>query len=170
MSAINRPPLGLQGLLGSKNFGDNPSELARTVQPTLDMLPFMGGTTLRGNRISGGRTTLGLIAQLPVPSDEVWAMIALSCGRAAGFTGGGGSIKVALSIDNTAGPFSGHTQFISESPEETVAGTEWFTHSLMFPTPLWLEPNTDLSAYFTVNTLVNPDSMTLFALYYAMPA
>ena len=39
-SRINRPPVGLQDLLGSQSFGDNPNELLQFVTPTLDLEQF----------------------------------------------------------------------------------------------------------------------------------
>jgi len=64
MSKINTPPLGLQNLLGSQNFGDNPSELGQTVAPTLDLLPFYGAGLIRSKQTSGGRSDEGIISSV----------------------------------------------------------------------------------------------------------
>lgn len=65
MSQINRPPTGLQQLLGSQNFGVNPNELERTVQSTVDLVPFLGSQTLRKASNQGSRATTGEVCTIP---------------------------------------------------------------------------------------------------------
>ena len=77
MSKINAPPLGLQDLLGSQNFGDNPDELARTVFGGVDLIPFLGSTRISYDRATESNTlTLGGgIAPLAVPEGEAWLLL-----------------------------------------------------------------------------------------------
>lgn len=73
MSRINRVPFGLQDLLGSTNFGDNPSELAPVVAPTLDLNLWLASERREatyGNLVAG--TSDGVGGQLVVPEGEMW--------------------------------------------------------------------------------------------------
>jgi hypothetical protein len=64
MSKIHRPPRGLQHLLGSQSFGQNPDELAQNVQPTLDMTGFYSAELLKTatkNTMMSGEGVVGQI-------------------------------------------------------------------------------------------------------------
>lgn len=41
MTQVTRVPFGLQDLLGTKSFGENPSDLSQTIAPTLDLTAFL---------------------------------------------------------------------------------------------------------------------------------
>lgn len=64
MSQVNRPPTGLQQLLGSQNFGDNPDQLLNEVRPTLDLLPMYGSGLLRKKTGTGARTNTGEVCNI----------------------------------------------------------------------------------------------------------
>lgn len=74
MSRINRVPYGLQDLLGSQNFGDNPSELGGVVSPVLDMYQFMKLERREFviNAAGSTRTTPGNFSNIVVPQGEIW--------------------------------------------------------------------------------------------------
>lgn len=81
MSQVNKPPLGLQDFLGSQNFGKNPSELAQTLIPTLDLFPFLSVYDLE--------TTTGAtesvfndksLAEITVPEGEFWMLDSIGIG------------------------------------------------------------------------------------------
>lgn len=72
-------PFGLQDLLGSQNFGDNPSEMGQVVAPTLDMRMFYHPE--RRNIFCGIVSVTtgnnGLITSFAVPSNELWFVTAV---------------------------------------------------------------------------------------------
>lgn len=74
-SQITRVLFGLQDLLGSKNFGDNPAEFGEIVIPTLEMFPFL--STERSVITSTDVVTLvdeGDIGSMVVPQGELWLL------------------------------------------------------------------------------------------------
>lgn len=78
MTAINQPPRGLQDLLGSQSFGDNPSELARVVVPGVELYPFWATdkeSYLRSSNVLTGR---GVAVSTTVPIGEIWIPRAIS--------------------------------------------------------------------------------------------
>jgi hypothetical protein len=72
MSRINRVPFGLQDLLGSQNFGDNPSELSGVVAPTLDMGMFLTAERTNYAYKAVAISNNGLVTSFVVPEGEVW--------------------------------------------------------------------------------------------------
>lgn len=80
MSKINRPPVGLQDLLGSKNFGENPAEFLQTVRPIVDLFPFWASQQFRVAKAANTSAGLGSVVELQVPADETWAVISASFG------------------------------------------------------------------------------------------
>mgnify|MGYP000431930982 CR=1 FL=1 len=77
MSQINRPPIGLQGLLGSQNFGTNPSELSQIVSPGIDLFPFWASQGLKFDKQTGSAAGVGSLIETQVPDGKTWAV--LSC-------------------------------------------------------------------------------------------
>lgn len=100
MSRINQPPWGLQDLLGSKNFGDNPSELAETVIPSLDMVDFLTADKIDYEREAGFGTARGDNIAIVVPEGELWMMMEAS---GVGIPSAAGD-SVSLEIDIIAFP------------------------------------------------------------------
>lgn len=79
MSQINRVPWGLQYLLGSKNFGKNPAQLAESVAPVLDMSPHLAYETLATETdYQAGLTTEGEYAEIVVPDNEAWQLLVVA--------------------------------------------------------------------------------------------
>lgn len=64
MSKIHRPPRGLQHLLGSQSFGQNPDQLVQSVQPTLDMTAFYAGELLKTQTVNTMVSADGVIGQI----------------------------------------------------------------------------------------------------------
>jgi len=81
-SRINTPPIGLQDLLGSQAFGDNPSELLELVQPTLDLLPFLSEGKLDAHRVSEDLVSPIQATTLSIdqPQGELWIPLTFSVG------------------------------------------------------------------------------------------
>lgn len=75
MSQINRPPIGLQSLLGSKNFGSNPNELSGAVLPMVDLFPFWGSQVLKFGKDEQTGSGTAIAAELEIPSGKTWAVI-----------------------------------------------------------------------------------------------
>jgi len=78
MSKINSPPVGLQSLLGSKNFGENPDDLLREVRPTVDMLPFWGSQRLRFDQTVAIQAGVGSMVERQIPLGESWLVLSAS--------------------------------------------------------------------------------------------
>lgn len=171
MSAINRPPLGLQGLLGSQNFGDNPSDLLQQVRPTIDLFPFLGSQVLSQRQIQGGRVDQGLIVTQPVESGEVWAIVGAS-----GFCDPSGpgpytlSMAIGLNDLNNVSAVGG-THYMAQTRQATgQAGNHFQSVSWNPPQPLILESDTAIELWWMSANLAAPDTCTLSVLYYALPA
>jgi hypothetical protein len=64
VSQINRPPQGLQYLLGSQNFGVNPNELITTIQPTVDVSDMLASQLVRSASGSGARVDEGEVCAI----------------------------------------------------------------------------------------------------------
>lgn len=105
MSRINRPPIGLQGLLQSKNFGVNPNELSQVVQPTIDLFSFLGVWEF-DSAITAEFTVAGesQFASFVVPQNEVWLVesVFVSC-RWDNAPTAGDSIHYSAALDNVFG-------------------------------------------------------------------
>ena len=79
MTGINRPPLGLQDLLESQNFGANPRELLLEVRPTLDMLGLLKWRGVsRQNSSNTGVTAINQNTQVDIPNNEIWETLAFA--------------------------------------------------------------------------------------------
>lgn len=81
MSQINRVPFGLQDLLGSKNFGTNPSQLGQVVTPTLELWDFLKYER-RARVISAGGFATAVTQQIElfvIPDTEIWLVEQVGC-------------------------------------------------------------------------------------------
>lgn len=78
MSQINRPPKGLQDVLGSKNFGVNPNQLSQSVVPTVDIGQFYTADLMDIARDDVTNLTLLDQAELTIPTGEVWFVYKLN--------------------------------------------------------------------------------------------
>jgi len=164
MSQINRPPLGLQNLLGSQNFGDNPRELAGAVAPTLDMMSFYGSGILRMRRISGALATEGEIAQYEF--DDRVALLSLAGWQQAGASGAH-TCQLGLAISgppNESLPVDQPHQLAQTFPFAHT-GTSQPVACYTFPTPLVVEAGTKVHLYWLTNP-GNVNSVQMTILFY----
>lgn len=78
MTQITRVPVGLQNFLGTQAQGKNPSELAQTVVPTIDLDQFL--SIQQEEWIGAGFTpfTIQGFESFDVPENEVWLLRTLS--------------------------------------------------------------------------------------------
>lgn len=77
MSTIQRAPGGLLELLAAKTSGWQPGELARDLQPTLDMLQMFGLNTVRHSSSQNPLAAEGDSATIIVPTTEWWLLYAM---------------------------------------------------------------------------------------------
>ena len=98
MSLVNTPPFGLQDLLGSRNFGKNPSELVETIQPTIDMLPYLDYDNFRIESISGSVNIIGASVTIEIPDSEIWNVVSVSASYLNAFAAGA-SARIRVSVD-----------------------------------------------------------------------
>jgi hypothetical protein len=104
MSQINRPPIGLQSLLGSQNFGENPSNLLQDVTSQLDLLPFYGAYLQKDVREIGNLIGRGNAVNITVPEGELWLPIVVS-GGLIGQIGSTSNIRLAITVEGIPGGF-----------------------------------------------------------------
>lgn len=81
MSRVNTVPAGLQSLLGSTNFGDNPSELSEVLRPSLEQLPFLAAYAVRNETVLTGAATTGNFNRITVPLGEAWMILQAFAGN-----------------------------------------------------------------------------------------
>lgn len=106
MSKINKPPLGLQDLLGSQSFGTNPGDLLQGVRPSLDMVPFWLWQNLEYAQDSATATPIvpgNDVVTIAVPQNELW----IPWGITAEMSFGGNAIECVWRIAISNLPFSG---------------------------------------------------------------
>lgn len=123
MSRINQPPWGLQALLGSKNFGDNPSELAETVVPTVDVFKFLSADRIDYELVNGATNARGDSIEIAVPEGELWLVMAIMGTSTPTRDGDQVSTQIELfEPPNTPTPAS---EFVLEfsGPAETIVST-----------------------------------------------
>lgn len=71
---IQRFPSGLLELLAAKTSGWTPGELARDVQPTLELLQLFGQNSIVHRSVQNATAAEGDFASLVVPSTEWWLL------------------------------------------------------------------------------------------------
>ena len=167
MSRVNRPPLGLQGLLGSQNFGDNPDELLQGIRPSLDLLPFLGSGLLKRYSITGSRATAGSIVKTGDHVGEAWYVLSISVQRLGAINGTDVQSAIDISyVEQDTGVVDEH--ILAVSPQQTLALNQEYAFTWEPKVPLLIEPYVNIGARW-----LEPDNatriMTLSVLYYAFP-
>lgn len=166
MSQINRPPLGLQNLLGSQNFGDNPSELAQAVAPTLDLLPFYGAGLLRLKRSQGNLNAEGEITSIEF-NDPV-AFVSLA-GWAQGGASPAGVKQLALTISGPPSdslPVDQQHMLTHDPNGASYVATGQPCCYYTFPVPLVTEPGSTIHLHWIQNPNACNDTVQLTVMYY----
>jgi len=168
MSIINRPPLGLQELLGSQNFGDNPKQLGGVVAPTLDMLPFYGSGILRMKRVSGSLASEGEITSIEF-SDKVAVLSVAAFNEALLLANGQSQLGLFISgppSDNLPVDFQ---HCLATGPGGTGATSAIGTAAAVaysFPFPLVVEPGTAFHVHWLANSASQLAVVQLSVLFY----
>ena len=165
MSQINRPPVGLQSLLGSKNFGANPSDLAQQVIPIADLFPFWASQTLRFDKQTGTSSGAGSLIEVQVPSGKTWGI--LSCAFQCESTPANDDFILSVAID------------------ENLTGTDWYIvasevnggnldggilPSVVWTPPqlFWLPPEYSLRGILDTGSTVATRDFELHTVYYEL--
>lgn len=168
MSQINRPPLGLQSLLGSQNLGDNPNNMLTDMRPTLDLLPFLTAQLLRQETVTGGRITPGTVASLQPFAGELWALKGLGAFNGAITGVGPFDLQLAFTMTKIAGGGSAEVHTLAVGDVLSVSGGDNVGFAVNFDTPLILEPGITVALNFLQCGLANADTFRLSALYFPL--
>lgn len=137
-------PRGLLDLLGSNNFGENPSELSSVIVPVVDLTPLYLASRV-ASRAGIGSTAIPVqgfnpVTLLTVPSGRVWAVYSAAAGFSpeAGVTG-----SVALAVISPTD--NAYRTYLSPLVD-AVAGDVTRIAAANFA-PLWLGPGCQIGAY-----------------------
>jgi len=167
MSQINRVPWGLQSLLGSKNFGRNPSELQENIQPVLDMQPHVGYEILNADADYVVATAVGDYAELTIPDNEAWGVVGVSGDTRVVTSNAEYFMNVLLVYPaNAGGAFLKFFNIGYYSKQSSTSSSIGQGTSVMFPSPVIFGPGTRFQ-----NAMVEALSLTsvdirLTVLYY----
>jgi hypothetical protein len=80
MSQIQTVPWGLQSLLDSQNFGNNPSDFAETLLPVLDQFPLLAANKIFYASIAETFTSAPDGVEIDIPEGELWIPLHLAAG------------------------------------------------------------------------------------------
>lgn len=165
MSQINRPPIGLQQLLGSQNFGDNPDDLRQGVVPTIDLTPFYGSGVLRVATITGSRTSEGIICTQPL-FGTVMLIGASAWNTQSLFAAENCSLAITLTglSEESPGATAAEHLLIAQQPV-SWPNTSEPALGYTFPSPLVFENGVSVNARW-VNYGGALTTVTLSVLYY----
>lgn len=164
MSQINRPPIGLQQLLGSQNFGDNPPQLGGVVAPTLDLLPFYGAGTIRYKQTSGARVNTGIISSVPVFGQI--AILQVAAWTSGAISTGAGAYDLALTMQGIA---TADTLKDLEIPlvsnKQTLAVTDQIMVNYTFRRPFIVESGVSFNSRWLATAGANTTVRLLVVFY-----
>lgn len=144
MSQINRVPWGLQSLLGSKNFGRNPQQLAEQVVPVLPMAGHLEFEVLEVTQTSGAITAAGQVVQIQVPANEAWNLHGFGIACTAASTGETYYLTGNVAPANTAQ--TGTVDLIHVSKQDTTTAAIGSGGSYAFPRPVIISPGSFVRA------------------------
>lgn len=162
-SQINRPPLGLQQLLGSQNFGQNPPELKADVQSTVELLPFYGSGLLRMESNAGARTAKGEVSSVVLDGRVALLHASLEIYNpltAPEDIGASISMRNISGNDPTTNCILHSTQDSYTNPAEPVLS--WYS----WPNPLIVEEGVRIVSAYWYKSTANLVSSRLKVVYY----
>jgi len=119
---INRPPSGLQWLLGTQSFGKNPDQLSLVTLPTIEQLPFLGVQTQQVSRDTVTANARGPWCSIEVPDGEYWIPIQAAF-RSIGVQTAGDSLSMSIQVGDLPGAGSLATSggiVLASSPLQTA--------------------------------------------------
>lgn len=147
MSRINRPPFGLQQLLGSQNFGKNPPDLAQVVQPTIDLTPFYGAGLLRMESNTGSASTEGQVQAINF--DGRVALVGASLHVYNALTGAA-NLQLGIALSNLPGNDPDQPMFIGTGQRTAYTTSETPGFATQLFQPLILEQGAQLEGWYLV--------------------
>lgn len=164
MSQINRPPIGLQSLLGSKNFGQNPSELAQQVVPTVDLYPFWASQQLRFNRDTVTAVAgQGSVVETTLPQDETWGILSVAFGAEI-LISASDDFGIRIALDET---ITGTDNFVVAFAEQSNPDGDFSWVIWQPPVGFFLTPGYVIRGIFYGNNLAAKD-FELHTIYYKL--
>ncbi len=171
---INQASIGLQALLGTQSFGDNPDALSQVAIPSVDLLPFLGAHRVQSTRGSASRSLAGFASVVTVPEGEHWLPIYLSggmLGMNALDIGTPMTIAVSLRIrSKSAG--TAFTSIVFEKKdvvdELTAGGGSAVYLGGFVPNSFLLGPGSTVETYCDQISSVNAQSYETIATYYRL--
>ena len=142
MSKINTPPLGLQSLLGSQSFGDNPDDLLQGVRPTVDMLPFYGVNSLKQDAATAARNTPGGLASFTYASGFTRMLLGVSVYAP---TPVAGTYSTEAHILGFSGDGATYNFIIARDEPVVLAANSQYAWGYWLPQPIILEPDVTIA-------------------------
>lgn len=131
MAALQRIAKGFSGLLGLRAEGQNPTQVAEFLQPTIDTLAMYAAQKgMRIQSVSSGIGSIGATIEVPVPAQAIWLLHAAEVRVSYG--AGNQNYTLSLRIGNTpfvadlsAQPFTVMTRDLG--PSKNAAGVGYVT-------------------------------------------
>lgn len=163
MSQINRPPVGLQSLLGSQNFGDNPSDLAQQVLPQIDLFPFWAQQSLELAYETATSAGNGSIIELRVPDGKIWGMLGADFGE--DMIVANDDCKNAIAVDKGSG---GVDFAVVASINENVQALNGFTYCVWNPPMIFWLPSGSLVRGISNSSNASSRDFSMGAIYYEL--
>jgi len=130
MSKIHRPPRGLQHLLGSQSFGQNPDQLSQFVQPTIDLSGFYAAELLKVATDNGMITADGQIGEVVFTAPVALVAAGIEMGAVAAAE----EMAFDIKLDNLGGV--GFAVPVGSQGAHTYQTGSTPTFGMLFPQPL----------------------------------
>ena len=154
MSKINTPPIGLQSLLGSQSFGDNPDDLLNGVRGSLDLLPFYSAVKGRFKSNSGARGSAGSFCKTTMGGgvgNEGEAGLLLGASVNLAIIAGGANFSGGIRLDNlpniSVPMWLQHTEYSTGTAP--LPGSDFSALTWWAPQPIYLPNDAEVEAYAT---------------------
>jgi len=170
---INQPSIGLNSLLGTQAFGDNPNLLDQLASPTIDLLPFLGQQLIRSQRTTASRALAGQAIVVTIPAGEAWIPIQLGAGVFYNVLDAAAAVNYNLSIRIrpnifASGSFITVASIIGTVQEVVAGGSLGLQFAWSPPMPIVLGPGSTLLVYCDQVDSVQSQSYELNYMYYRL--
>lgn len=178
MALINKVPKGLLSLLGLKQLGRNPRELAATTIPVVNTFAMYASENLKMRDELTAAMANGVVSQMFVPTGQVWIPVHMSC--VYGLSGANEGAIVRLQVTGVskapdAPTLTSDKQILAEGPSRfngaafaTIAGAinDQYTVQYSWPQPIAYENDTVFSAEITeITAAANMNFITVLTYY-----
>jgi hypothetical protein len=117
---INQPATGLQSLLGTQAFGDNPNLLDQLASPVVDLLPFLGQQLLTSQRIAADVVGIGPGASATVPAGEAWIPVHASAKVNYNILDGGAAVHLYYTLRVRLNAITAGVPFVVVASLDTI--------------------------------------------------